>query len=75
MPVAFLKSGNNWLNRPDCSVEVVEATTMLWAKVAPARRRPAPNKAKERKTFITIFLKKKRSAYANNVEKILARRT
>jgi hypothetical protein len=31
---------------------------MLWAKVAPARRRPAPNKAKERKTFITIFLKK-----------------
>ena len=30
MPLAFLNSGSRWPNRPDCSVEVVDATTMDW---------------------------------------------
>ncbi len=28
MPLACLKAGSRWANRPDCSVEVVEAITM-----------------------------------------------
>jgi hypothetical protein len=34
MPWAYLKSGNRWANRPDCSVEVVDAITMdaVWAE-------------------------------------------
>jgi hypothetical protein len=31
MPVACLNAGSKWENNPDCSVDVVEAMTMLGA--------------------------------------------
>jgi hypothetical protein len=36
MPVSFSNSGRMWPNRPDCSVDVVDDTTMnlSWAPVA-----------------------------------------
>jgi hypothetical protein len=41
MPLAFSKAGSRWPKRPDCSVEVVEATVMKrsWAWVRPAASR------------------------------------
>ena len=35
-PVAFLNSGSRWPNRPDCSVDVVDAMVMDCAIAAPA---------------------------------------
>jgi hypothetical protein len=31
IPVAAEKAGSKCVNKPDCSVEVVDANTMLWA--------------------------------------------
>jgi hypothetical protein len=41
MPLSFLNAGSRWPNKPDCSVEVVEATTMdlSWASAAPVGTR------------------------------------
>jgi hypothetical protein len=45
MPVAFLNSGSRCVNRPDCSVEVVEAMTMLWALATTLAMASAPPRA------------------------------
>jgi hypothetical protein len=41
--VAALKAGSKWANRPDCSVDVVDAMTSDWADATPQAR---PNATK-----------------------------
>ena len=69
MPDACLKAGNKCENKPDCSVDVVEAITMLgacaWATLLPnvkatASKLANENKSKlqfERRVIPTLLLK------------------
>ncbi len=49
-PLAWVKAGSKWANSPDCSVEVVEATTMdgwAWAlKAVRAAMQPSARMAR-----------------------------
>jgi hypothetical protein len=66
MPLAFLKAGNKWLNKPDCSVDVVDDITIDWAC---ASRHTPPKTAnaasllawrkKDGRFFITVLLEQK----------------
>jgi hypothetical protein len=46
--VALLKAGSKWVKRPDCSVEVVDAITMVWACAAQADAIKAKDTKKRR---------------------------
>ncbi|CFP59348.1 Uncharacterised protein [Bordetella pertussis] len=58
MPLAFLKAGNRCPNRPDCSVEVVEAMTMVSARAASgaASTVARPASASPRRIALRIFM-------------------
>jgi hypothetical protein len=55
MPEASLKAGSKWANRPDCSVEVVEAMVMNLSCAWPVAAAPSPAKTNAESSTLRIL--------------------